>query len=106
MGWQVSDEFAAYYYSVNNAVDQVKLYVKTGKYNGGIAAAGQQLNMLNHISMVAALEQKEDGVRNLPGSFGIMPAKYKQLANSVQDCHQDEDGRASMRLIEQLKYYG
>ena len=107
LGWHVSDEFAAYYYYfANNAVDRTKLYVKTGKYQGGIAAAGQQLNMLNHISMAAALAQKEDGARNLPGSFGIMPAKYKQLANSVQACQVDEDGRAAIRLREQLKYYG
>lgn len=104
LGWQVSGEFAAYYYSVNNAVDKVKLYVKTGKYQGGVAAAGQQLNLLNHISMAAALAQKEDGVRNLPGSFDIMPAKYKQLAKSVQICQQDEDGRAAVRLKNQLKY--
>ena len=106
LGWQVSGEFAAYYYPVDNAVDEVKLYVKTGKYQGGLAATGQQLNMLNHISMASALEQKKDGARNLPESFGIMPAKYKQLAKSVQICQQDEDGRAVMRLREQLKYYG
>lgn len=104
LGWHVSDEFAAYYYFANNAVDRTKLYVKTGKYQGGIAAAGQQLNMLNHISMAAALAQKEDGARNLSGSFGIMPAKYKQLANSVQACQVDEDGRAAIRLREQIKY--
>lgn len=106
LGWQVSGEFVAYYYPVNNTVDKVKLYVKTGKYQGGVAATGQQLNMLNHISMAAALEQKKDGARNLPGSFGIMPAKYKQLADSVKNCQQDEDGRAAIRLREQLKYYG
>lgn len=104
LGWQVSGEFAAYYYPVNNTVDKVKLYVKTGKYQGGVAATGQQLNMLNHISMAAALEQKEDGARNLPGSFDIMPAKYKRLANSVQACQLDEDGRAAVRLKNQLKY--
>ena len=104
LGWQVSSEFAAYYYSVNNAVDRTKLYVKTGKYQGGIAVAGPQLNLLNHISMAAALDQKEDGVRNLPGSFDIMPAKYKRLANSVQACQLDEDGRAAIRLKKQLKY--
>lgn len=104
LGWQVSGEFAAYYYPINNAVDKVKLYVKMGNYQGGIAASGQQLNMLNHISMASALEQKEDGVRNIPGSFGIMPAKYKQLANSVQACQVDEDGRAAMRLKKQIKY--
>ena len=104
LGWQVSGEFAAYYYPVDNAVDEVKLYVKTGKYQGGIAAAGQQLNMLNHISMAAALTQKEDGARKLPESFGIMPAKYKQLASFVQTCQQDEDGRAAIRLKKQLKY--
>lgn len=104
LGWQVSGEFAAYYYPVNNTVDKVKLYVKTGKYQGGVAATGQQLNMLNHISMAAALEQKEDGARNLPESFGIMPAKYKSLANSLHICQQDEDGRAAMRLKKQIKY--
>lgn len=104
LGWQVSDEFAVYYYFANNAVDRTKLYVKTGKYQGGIATAGQQLNLLNHISMAAALDQKKDGVRNLPGSFDIMPAKYKRLANSVQACQQDEDGRAAVRLKNQLKY--
>ena len=104
LGWQVSGEFAMYYYPINNAVDRTKLYVKTGKYQGGIAAAGQQLNMLNHISMAAALTQKEDGARKLPESFGIMPAKYKQLASSVQVCQQDEDGRAAIRLKKQLKY--
>ena len=33
-----------------------------------------------------------------------MPAKYKQLASSVQICQQDEDGRAAIRLKKQLKY--
>ena len=104
LGWQVSGEFAAYYYPINNTVDKVKLYVKMGNYQGGIAASGQQLNLLNHISMAAALTQKEDGARKLPESFGIMPAKYKQLASSVQVCQQDEDGRAAIRLKKQLKY--
>lgn len=104
LGWQVSGEFAMYYYPINNAVDRTKLYVKTGKYQGGIAAAGQQLNMLNHISMAVVLTQKEDGARKLPESFGIMPAKYKQLASFVQTCQQDEDGRAAIRLKKQLKY--
>lgn len=104
LGWQVSGEFATYYYPINNAVDRTKLYVKTGKYQGGIAAAGQQLNLLNHISMAAVLTQKEDGARKLPESFGIMPAKYKQLASFVQICQQDEDGRAAIRLKKQLKY--
>ena len=78
--------------------------MKTGKYQGGIAAAGQQLNMLNHISMAVVLTQKEDGARNLPESFGIMPAKYIRFANSVQACQLDEDGRAAIRLKKQLKY--
>lgn len=106
LGWQVSGEFAAYYYPANNVVDKAKLYAKTGKYQGGIASAGQQLNMLNHVYMAVVLVQKEDESIKLPESFCIMPAKYKQLAKSVQICQQDEDGRASMRLIEQLKYYG
>ena len=104
IGWQVSREFAAYYYPIHDTGDKIKLYLKTEKYQGGAAVTGQLLDMLNHVFMAAALEQQENGERKLPESFCIMPAKYKQLANSVQGCQQDEDGRAAVRLKKQLKY--
>ena len=62
------------------------------------------LDMLNHVSMAAALEKQENGERKLPESFCIMPAKYKQLVKYVQTCRQDADGRAAVRLKKQLKY--
>lgn len=104
IGWQTSGEFAAYYYPINDIRDKVKLYLKTEKYQGGAAVTGQLLDMLNHVSMAAALEQQENVERKMPERFCIMPAKYKQLANSVQACQQDEDGRAVLRLKKQLKY--
>lgn len=104
IGWQVSREFAAYYYPIHDTGDKTKLYLKTEKYQGGAAVTGQLLDMLNHVFMAAALEQQENGERKLPESFCIMPAKYKQLVKYVQACLQDADGRAAVRLKKQLKY--
>lgn len=102
--WQATGEFAAYYYPIHDTGDKTKLYLKTGKFQGGVAVTGQLLDMLNHVSMAAALEQQENGERELPESFCIMPAKYKQLIKYVQACQQDADGRAAVRLKRQLKY--
>lgn len=102
LGWQVSKEFAAYYYPVFNAVDKTKLYLKTKKYQGGAAVAGQQLDLLNHSALAAALVNQEDANKNLPDAFAIMPDKYKKLAISKEDCQQDVDCRAARRLVRQL----
>lgn len=102
LGWQVSGEFAAYYYPICHAVDKTKLYLKTKKYQGVVAVAGQQLDLLNHSALAAALVNQEDANKNLPDAFAIMPDKYKKLAISKEDCQQDVDGRAARRLVRQL----
>lgn len=102
LGWQVSGEFAAYYYPICHAVDKTKLYLKTKKYQGGVAVAGQQLDLLNHSALAAALVNQEDANKNLSDAFAIMPDKYKKLVISKEDCQQDVDGRAARRLVRQL----
>lgn len=106
IGWQTSGEFAAYYYPIHDTMNKVKLYLKTGKFQGGAAVAGQQLDLLNHSALAEVLIKQKNGEKNLPSVFAIMPSKYQKLAISREECQKDEDGRAAMRLIEQLKYYG
>lgn len=105
IGWQATGEFAAYYYPIHDTGDKVKLYLKTKKYQGGAAVAGQQLDLLNHLTLAAAFVMQEKGEKNLPNVFDIMPSKYKKLAISREECQQDEDGRAGSRLRKQMKYY-
>lgn len=102
LGWQVSSEFAVYYYPIRHAVDKIKLYLKTKKYQGGVAVSGQQLDLLNHTALAAVLVNHEDANKNLPDAFAIMPDKYKKLATSKDGCQQDVDGRAARRLVRQL----
>ena len=106
IGWQATVEFAAYYYPIHDTRDKVKLYLKTKKYQGGVAVAGHQLDLLNHSALAEVFIKQENGEKNLPSVFAIMPSKYQKLAISREECQKDEDGRAAMRLIEQLKYYG
>ena len=51
IGWQATGEFAAYYYPIHDTGDKTKLYLKTGKFQGGVAVTGQLLDMLNHVSL-------------------------------------------------------
>ena len=103
IGWQTSGEFAAYYYPIHNTMDKTKLYLKTGKYQGGVAVAGQQLDLLNHSALVEAFVKQENGEETLPNVFAIMPDKYQKLAMSSEECKREADGRAAMRLRVQLK---
>lgn len=105
LGWQVSSEFAAYYYPVNNVVDKAKLYVKTEHHNGGIANTGLQLDLLNHVILAAELARQESDDKKLLDAFSIMPDKYKKIALSEEECQRDADGRAARRLRKQLRYY-
>lgn len=105
IGWQATGEFAAYYYPINDIMDKTKLYLKTGKYQGGVAVAGQQLDLLNHSALVEAFVKQENGEETLPNVFAIMPDKYQRLSMSKAECQQDVDGRASIRLRKQMKYY-
>ena len=106
IGWQTSGEFAAYYYPIHNTMDKTKLYLKIGKYQGGVAVAGQQLDLLNHLILAETFVKQENGEKNISDAFAIMPSKYQKLAISRIECHKDEDGRAAIRLREHLKYYG
>ena len=99
LGWQVSKEFAAYYYTVLKEIDKASLYLKTARYQGAAAVAGRQLAILNHLSLAVSLEQKKSGQSELPGVFGIMPDKYKGLADYEEQCYKDADGRAALRLV-------
>ena len=83
-------------------------HISNAFYNDGLQQATVRNMSGAIISLKASLRFDKTNIeaRNLPESFGIMPAKYKQLADSVKNCQQDEDGRAVMRLREQLKYYG
>ena len=103
IGWHASGEFAAYYYPIHNTMDKTKLYLKTGKYQGGVAVAGQQLDLLNHSALVEAFVKQENGEETLPNVFAIMPDKYQKLAMSSEECKREADGRAAMRLRVQLK---
>lgn len=103
IGWQATGEFAAYYYPIHNTMDKTKLYLKTGKYQGGVAVAGQQLDLLNHSALVEAFVKQENGEETLPNVFAIMPDKYQKLAMSSEECKREADGRAAMRLRVQLK---
>lgn len=105
IGWQISGEFAAYYYPIHDTMNKVKLYLRTGKFQGGAAVAGQELDLLNHLTLTAAFIKQENGEKNLPNVFAIMPDKYQKLAMSKAECQQDEDGRAASRLRKQMKYY-
>ena len=105
IGWHASGEFAAYYYPIHNTMDKTKLYLKTGKYQGGVAVAGQQLDLLNHSALVEAFIKQENGEETLPNVFAIMPDKYQRLSMSKAECQQDVDGRAAIRLRKQMKYY-
>lgn len=98
LGWQVSKKFAAYYYTASKQADEARLYLKTARYQGAAAVAGRQLSILNHLSLAVAIGQKKLGQSELPGVFGIMPTKYKGLADSEEQCRKDADGRAAMRL--------
>lgn len=106
IGWQASGEFVAYYYPIHDTRDKSKLYLKTGKFQGGAAVAGQQLDFINHSALAEVLIKQENVGKNLPSVFAIMPSKYQKLAISREECQKDEDGRAAIRLREQLKYYG
>ena len=103
IGWQATGEFAAYYYPIHNTRDKTKLYLKTGKYQGGVAVAGQQLDLLNHSALVEAFVKQENGEETLPNVFAIMPDKYQKLAMPSEECKREADGRAAMRLRVQLK---
>ena len=105
IGWQASGEFAAYYYPINDIRDKVKLYLKTKKYQGGAAVAGQQLELLNHLILAMEFAKQEIGEKNLANAFAIMPNKYQKLARSKVESPQDVDGRAVSRLRKQLKCY-
>lgn len=105
IGWHASGEFAAYYYPIHNIMDKTKLYLKTGKYQGGVAVAGQQLDLLNHSSLAEVFVKQENGEETLPNVFAIMPDKYQRLSMSKAECQQDVDGRAAIRLRKQMKYY-
>lgn len=106
IGWQTSGEFAVYYYPIHNTMDKTKLYLKTEKYQGGVAVAGQQLDLLNHLILAETFVKQENREKNISDAFAIMPSKYQKLAISRIECHKDEDGRAAIRLREHLKYYG
>ena len=105
IGWHASGEFAAYYYPIHNIMDKTKLYLKTGKYQGGVAVAGQQLDLLNHSALAEVFVKQENGEETLPNVFAIMPDKYQRLSMSKAECQQDVDGRAAIRLRKQMKYY-
>ena len=105
IGWQATGEFAAYYYPIHNTMDKTKLYLKTGKYQGGVAVAGQQLDLLNHSALAEVFVKQENGEETLPSVFAIMPDKYQRLYMSKAECQQDVDGRAAIRLRKQMKYY-
>ena len=106
IGWHASGEFAAYYYPIHNTLDKTKLYLKTGKYQGGVAVAGQQLDLLNHSALAEVFVKQENGEETLPSVFAIMPDKYQKLYMSKAECQQDVDGRSAIRLRKQMKYYG
>ncbi len=105
IGWQTSGEFAAYYYPIHDTRNKVKLYLKTGKFQGGAAIVGQQLDLLNHSALVEAFVKQENGEETMPNVFAIMPDKYQRLSMSKAECQQDVDGRAAIRLRKQMKYY-
>ncbi len=105
IGWQATGEFVAYYYPTNDIRDKVKLYLKTGKFQGGAAVAGQQLDLLNHSALAEVVVKQENGEETLPSVFAIMPDKYQRLSMSKAECQQDVDGRAAIRLRKQMKYY-
>ena len=106
LGWQVAGEFAAYYYASDSQMDRTKMYLKVGKYQGGTAAAGEQLALLQHAALSAALAQHKAGREKIIDAFGILPPKYRKMAQSLASCQQYEDGRAAVRLGKQLKHYG
>lgn len=106
LGWQVAGEFAAYYYAAANHIERAKMYLKVGKQQGAVAVAGEQLALLHHAALSAALAQGEAGEKKITDVFGILPPKYRKMAQSLQSCYQDADGRAAVRLGKQLKYYG
>lgn len=106
LGWQVSGEFAAYYYAAASQIERAKIYLKTGKYQGATAVAGQQLDLLHHVTLSAALAQREAGEKKIIDAFGIMPPKYNNMITSAKACQVDENGRAALRLGKKLKYYG
>ncbi len=106
IGWQATGEFVAYYYPTNDIRDKVKLYLKTGKFQGGAAVAGQQLDLLNHSALAEVVVKQENGEETLLSVFAIMPDKYQKLSMSKAECQQDVDGRAAIRLRKQMKYYG
>ncbi len=106
IGWQTSGEFAAYYYPIHDTRERVKLYLKTGKFQGGAAVAGQQLDLLNHSALAEVLIKQENGGKTLPNVFAIMPDKYQKLSMSKAECQHDVDGRSAIRLRKQMKYYG
>lgn len=106
IGWQATEEFVAYYYPTNDIRDKVKLYLKTGKFQGGAAVAGQQLDLLNHSALAEVFVKQENGEETLPSVFAIMPDKYQKLSMSKAERQQDADGRAAIRLRKQMKYYG
>ena len=105
IGWQATGEFVAYYYPTNDIRDKVKLYLKKGKYQGGAAVAGQQLDLLNHSALAEVFVKQENGEETLPSVFAIMPDKYQRLSMFKAECQQDVDGRAAIRLRKQMKYY-
>ena len=105
IGWQATGEFAAYYYPIHDTRGKVKLYLKTGKFQGGAAVAGQQLDLLNHSALAGVFVKQENGEETLPSVFAIMPDKYQRLSMSKAECQQDVDGRAAIRLRKQMKYY-
>lgn len=104
LGWQVSGEFAAYYYASATHIEKAKMYLKAGKYQGATAVAGEQLDLLHHVALSAALAQREAGEKKIIDAFGVMPPKYRTMAASVKACQMDEDGRAAMRLGNWQKY--
>lgn len=106
IGWQATGEFAAYYYAPAVQIDRAKMYLKAGKPQGAVAVAGEQLALLQHAALSAALAQGETGEKKIADVFGILPPKYRKMAQSLQSCQQDADGRAAVRLGKQLKYYG
>lgn len=106
LGWQVAREFAAYYYAAATQIEKAKMYLKAGKYQGATAVAGEQLALLQHVALSAALAQAEAGEEKIIDAFGVLPPKYKKMVQSLQSCQQDGDGRAAVHLGKQLKYYG
>lgn len=86
-------------------VDKADILLTKLIIRGGVAVAGQQLDLLNHSALAEVFVKQENGEETLPSVFAIMPDKYQRLSMSKAECQQDVDGRAAIRLRKQMKYY-